>query len=107
MRSRVPATMPDQRFTIDQQLRLRRLRDPQWYLACTVNVSRTGLLFTCDLPLQVGDQVEFCIVLHDHRGEETAALTRTTGRVVRVVDSPRGAAIEFSDRASAAGAAAD
>jgi hypothetical protein len=86
------------RFAIDQPLRIRRGHDSRWRAAMTVNVSRTGLLFCSDLPLAVGDDIEVYILLHDYRGNELAPVTLATDRVVRVVDSPPGAAIEFTSR---------
>lgn len=93
---------PEQRFAIDQPLRIRRGSEEHWRPAFTVNVSRTGLLFTCDGPLNVGDEVELYIVIHDFRGHELPPVTRTFGRVVRLVAAPRGAAIEFTGEAYAA-----
>ncbi len=76
-----------QRFQLQLPLRYRRLGETHWHVGKTENISRSGLLFEADEPLQPNAQVEINLVLP----AEIAGLSETEvvcrGEVVRTVES--------------------
>jgi PAS domain S-box-containing protein len=81
----VPSTRA-QRFHIQLPLRYRRLGEKQWHVGATENISRSGMLFQADEPLQPSAQLEINLVLP----QEIAGLSSTEvvcrGEVVRTVE---------------------
>jgi PAS domain S-box-containing protein len=75
-----------QRFQLHLPLRYRRLGEKQWHTGTTENISRSGLLFQADEPLQPAVQLEINLVLP----AEIAGLSPTEvvcrGEVVRTVE---------------------
>src|ERR1700722_13664321 len=76
-----------QRFYIQLPLRYRQLREKEWHVGTTENISRSGLLFEADELLQPAAQLEINLVLP----AEIAGLSSTEvvcrGEVVRTVQS--------------------
>ena len=81
-----------QRFQLHLPLRYRRLGENQWHVGKTENISRSGMLFEADEPLQPNAQLEINLVLP----AEIAGLSETEvvcrGEVVRTIE-PHGKAI--------------
>ena len=81
----VPSTRA-QRFHIQLPLRYRRLGEKEWHVGATENISRSGMLFQADEPLQPSAQLEINLVLP----QEIAGLSSTEvvcrGEVVRTVE---------------------
>jgi PAS domain S-box-containing protein len=81
-----------QRFQLQLPLRYRRLGENQWHDGKTENISRSGMLFQADEPLQPSVQLEINLVLP----AEIAGLSSTEvvcrGEVVRTVE-PNGKAL--------------
>ena len=81
-----------QRFQLHLPLRYRRLGENQWHEGKTENISRSGMLFQADEPLQPSVQLEINLVLP----AEIAGLSSTEvvcrGEVVRTVE-PNGKAL--------------
>ena len=82
----VPATRA-QRFQLHLPLRYRRLGEKEWHEGKTENISRSGMLFQADEPLQPTVQLEINLVLP----AEIAGLSDTEvvcrGEVVRTIES--------------------
>jgi PAS domain S-box-containing protein len=76
-----------QRFQLHLPLRYRRLGEAHWHTGTTENISRSGMLFQADEPLQPNSQLEINLVLP----AEIAGLSETEvvcrGEVVRTVQS--------------------
>jgi hypothetical protein len=81
-----------QRFQLHLPLRYRCLGENQWHVGKTENISRSGMLFEADEPLQPNSQLEINLVLP----AEIAGLSETEvvcrGEVVRTIE-PHGKAI--------------
>ncbi len=80
-----------ERFSLVLPVRYRRSGTESWAEGASVNISRTGLLFTTDPPTpSPGEWIDFMVRLAGPEGA-TGGEARCTGRVVRVVPaSPEG-----------------
>lgn len=85
-RARHAAPSRAQRFQLHLPLRYRRLGEKEWHVGTTENISRSGLLFQADEPLQPSSQLEINLVLP----AEIAGLSETEvvcrGEVVRTIE---------------------
>jgi hypothetical protein len=73
-----------ERFRVRYPIKYRAAGEPTWHEGETVNISRTGLLFTMTAPLEVGSYVELIILLDETRGRGRTCLEVVcSGPVVR------------------------
>jgi hypothetical protein len=75
--------------------------EPEWHEGRTVNISRSGLLFTCDQVLEVGTELELFILFPQGDGSAPKPLHVCRGHVVRRVlmqwpDLSTSVAIQFA-----------
>ena len=80
-----------QRFPIHIPMRFRQSGDPAWSEATTINISRSGVLFHADKPLQPQTVLEILMELPTEIAGELPANVICCGPVVRV-DPPLAAA---------------
>jgi hypothetical protein len=84
------------RFAVDRPIRYRPVDAQEWSTGSTANISGTGVLFRCDMPLPVGVDIELEIALNwawVGRG-----IIRAKARTVRLhefVPPSPGVAVEF------------
>jgi PAS domain S-box-containing protein len=76
-----------QRFQLHLPLRYRRLGEQQWHEGKTENISRSGMLFEADEPLQPSSQLEINLVLPAEIAGLSATEVVCRGEVVRTVES--------------------
>jgi hypothetical protein len=71
------------RFTVDKPMKFRVQGAEAWHTARTRNVSRSGLLFACDLEMEAGATLELALLDEDPAGDVEG--THCYGAVVRCV----------------------
>src|SRR5579863_7377539 len=81
-----------QRFQLHLPLRYRRLGYNDWHAGTTENISRSGMLFGADEPLQPSAQLEINLVLPAEIAGLSATEVVCRGEVVRTVE-PNGQAL--------------
>jgi PAS domain S-box-containing protein len=81
----VPPTRA-QRFQLHLPLRYRRLGENDWHVGTTENISRSGMLFGADEPLQPSAQLEINLVLPAEIAGLSATEVVCRGEVVRTVE---------------------
>ena len=82
------------RFTIQTRVLYRRPSEPRWDEGTTLNVSRSGILFSTKAPLPPGTPVEMVLWLSsDVLDMETSADVVCLGQVVRVEHKTTDAAL--------------
>ncbi len=82
-----------QRFRLNLPLRYRIAGQPAWRKGTTRDISRSGLLFDAEEPLQPTDRVEINLVLPVEIGGLSATEVFCKGEVVRAISSPETAAV--------------
>lgn len=75
-----------QRFQLHLPLRYRRLGEKMWHEGTTENISRSGMLFHADEPLQPASQLEINLVLPAEIAGLSATEVVCRGEVVRTVE---------------------
>jgi len=75
-----------QRFQLHLPLRYRRLGEKDWHVGTTENISRSGMLFDADEPLQPSAQLEINLVLPQEIAGLSATEVVCRGEVVRTVE---------------------
>jgi PAS domain S-box-containing protein len=75
-----------QRFQLHLPLRYRRLGENDWHVGTTENISRSGMLFQADEPLQPNAQLEINLVLPQEIAGLSATEVVCRGEVVRTVE---------------------
>jgi hypothetical protein len=75
------------RFPLHLVLRYRRIGDDVWREAQTENISRSGVFFRTDDPIEVNTPVELAMVLATGEVRHRAAEVLCRGRVVRTVSA--------------------
>jgi len=75
-----------QRFQLHLPLRYRRLGENDWHVGTTENISRSGMLFQADEPLQPNAQLEINLVLPQEIAGLSATEVVCRGEVVRRVE---------------------
>jgi PAS domain S-box-containing protein len=75
-----------QRFHLHLPLRYRRLGEKDWHVGTTENISRSGMLFQADEPLQPSAQLEINLVLPAEIAGLSATEVVCRGEVVRTVE---------------------
>lgn len=83
------------RFAIQLRLRYRAVGDPTWGTGESTNISRTGLLFRGDRPVEARTPVEFSFKLPVAIPGEPPANVRCLGEIVRHASSEPGGAPEL------------
>ncbi len=86
-RPRETSPVRAQRFQLHLPLRYRRLGEQQWHEGKTENISRSGLLFQADGPMQPNAQLEINLVLPAEIAGLSATEVVCRGEVVRTVES--------------------
>jgi hypothetical protein len=81
-----------QRFQLHLPLRYRRLGEKNWHDGQTQNISRSGMLFQADEPLQPAVQLEINLVLPAEIAGLSATEVVCRGEVVRAI-KPNGGAV--------------
>lgn len=81
-----------QRFQLHLPLRYRRLGENNWHEGKTENISRSGILFQADEPLQPSALLEINLVLPPEIAGLSATEVVCRGEVVRTVQ-PNGGAV--------------
>jgi PilZ domain len=61
-------SMVEPRFAVEKSIKFRSHGSVQWHPGQTRNLSRSGLLFTCDEDLAVGSVVELVLLDQDLNG---------------------------------------
>jgi hypothetical protein len=89
------------RFNARLEIRHRSLQDPDWQVGHTENLSRTGVLFRTETPLEQDAALELIIVLPSGVSDEAIMRFRCHGEIVRRQPSTR------AGEASAIAAAVD
>jgi hypothetical protein len=74
------------RFSVQLEIRYRGARDRQWRVGHTRNISRSGVLFSADAPLDLETPVELVLVLPGTVAGEPPSHLRCRGQVVRTTD---------------------
>ena len=82
-----------QRFRLNLPLRYRIAGQPVWRKGTTRDISRSGLLFDAEEPLQPTDRLEINLVLPVEIGGLSATEVFCKGEVVRSVNSSETAAV--------------
>ena len=78
------ATIPRaSRFSVQLEMRYRAAGDRQWRFGHTRNISRSGVLFSADAPLDPDTPVELVLVLPGTVAGEPTSRLRCSGQVVR------------------------
>jgi len=100
--SSVIAPVRGRRYPIRMTLRYRTEADTQWQEARTVNISRTGVLFRTNNPLDIQTTLQMILLLPPELGGDDAAEVLCLGRIVRTVpprspDGPSFIAATISD----------
>jgi CheY-like chemotaxis protein len=85
-RAREIAPARAQRFQLHLPLRYRRLGEKDWHVGTTENISRSGMLFEADEPLQPSAQLEINLVLPAEIAGLSATEVVCRGEVVRTVE---------------------
>ena len=80
---RPAATPRASRFSVQLEMRYRAAGDRQWRFGHTRNVSRSGVLFSADAPLDPETPVELVLVLPGTVAGEPSSRLRCRGQVVR------------------------
>ena len=75
-----------QRFHLHLPLRYRRLGENEWHVGTTENISRSGMLFQADEPLQPSAQLEINLVLPAEIAGLSATEVVCRGEVVRRIE---------------------
>ena len=81
-----------QRIQLHLPLRYRRLGEKDWHVGKTENISRSGMLFEADEPLQPNSQLEINLVLPAEIAGLSATEVVCRGEVVRTIE-PNGKTI--------------
>jgi len=81
-----------QRFQLHLPLRYRRLGEKDWHDGTTENISRSGMLFQANEPLQPSSQLEINLVLPAEIAGLSATEVVCRGEVVRTIE-PNGKAL--------------
>jgi hypothetical protein len=92
------------RYTLHLLLRYRRIGEAGWHHGQTQNISRSGVFFRTDDPIEVNAPVELSVVLATSPVAREAAEVHCRGRVVRTVapwenDGVPGSAVVIEDYA--------
>src|SRR6266542_997 len=83
--SPIAAPARGRRYPIQMTLRYRTDAEPQWQEGRTVNISRTGVLFSTNNPLEVRTALQMILKLPaEIAGDETAEVL-CLGRIVRTM----------------------
>jgi hypothetical protein len=88
--------MRAQRYALHLSLRYRRIGEAAWRPGHTENISRSGILFRTDDPVEVDTPVEVSVVLATAPAQRDAAEVVCRGRVVRVVPPQENAGVPGS-----------
>ena len=83
---RASAPSRAQRFQLHLPLRYRRLGEKSWHDGKTENISRSGMLFQADEPLQPSAQLEINLVLPAEIAGLSATEVVCRGEVVRTIE---------------------
>jgi len=75
------------RFDVDKLIRFRPHGSPTWQLGRTRNLSRSGLLFSCEQPVEVGAAIELLLLDQDVSGQVITGQV-CIGQVVRQAPPP-------------------
>jgi hypothetical protein len=92
------------RYTLHLSLRYRRIGEAAWHRGQTQNISRSGVFFQSDDPIELNAPVELSVVLATGPVARDAAEVHCRGRVVRTVaplenDGVPGSAVVIEDYA--------
>jgi hypothetical protein len=92
------------RYTLHLLLRYRRIGEADWHRGQTQNISRSGVFFRTDDPIEVNTPVEFSVALATGAAVREPAEVLCRGRVVRTVspwenDGIPGSAVVIEDYA--------
>jgi hypothetical protein len=92
------------RYSLHLSLRYRRIGEAAWHCGQTQNISRSGVFFRTDDPIEVNAPVELSVVLTTGPVATDAAEVHCRGRVVRTVapwenDGIPGSAVTIDDYA--------
>jgi hypothetical protein len=83
--SPIAAPARGRRYPIRITLRYRTDAEPQWQEGRTVNISRTGVLFNANNPLEVRTTVQMTLMLPAEIAGDEAAEVFCLGRIVRTI----------------------
>lgn len=80
--------MRAQRFPLDLPVRYRRAGEAAWLAGTTENISRSGVLFHADRPLDVNTPIEISIAMPAVAPASAPAEVRCQGHIVRIATPP-------------------